>query len=788
MNQNQIVGRRYQIIKELGRNAWSKTLLAKDTTMQKEFRCVVQQFSLAVKGGIKQKIQASYGNETYLWQKLSYENRLPSVLACFKDEEALYIVREYIEGLNLAQRIEKNGVLEETELISLLKDVLSTLTLIHQQDVVHQDLKPSNLIIRDRDRQVFVIGFSAIETTGNIGHTIQDTVLQDDATALVSAKNKYYPEKKLRNQPAFKRDIYALGAIATEAVTGKKPSQIPAYLSIQAFLAAEASQLTPRLRGIIEGMMDLDSAQGYISSKQVLNELNNTKPALAKSDLLVDPTQANSPTPSTTTNQPQDKLREPRAVEKSPAKTFITTSPKKRFGKLQILGVIVGVSILAGIGEFFFPLLRPRYQCYQGDKNLAAEQPSDALARFKQATELNSRSVCGWLGQGKALYGLERYRAALAAYDRVEQIQPDLVATWQGRGEVLYRLERFEAANTAYNKTLKMQPNNAEVWNRKGKALYKLELYPEALAAQNKAVRLKPDYIQARSDRGIALIGLGKYPEALEAFNQAQEVDPLDPTLWQNKALVLQYLGRTQESIRLYQEALEAYERVIAENPENITALLDKANVLSKLRRHQEALDTYERVLTINQDSHLAWLGKGNALFALRKYPEALAAFDRTVRVQPKSYISWHNRGSLLRDGIRNLPEAIASYDQSLKINPNFYHAWRDRGVALSQNQQHEEAIKSFQTALKIEPDDYQSWVGRGIALSSLGRIEEAISVMDRAVEIQPKDPFVWMNRAAVLERGRRYTEACDAYREVKKINPGFPPAIQKFKQLGCRQ
>ncbi len=783
MNQNKLVGRRYQIIKELGRNGWSQTYLAKDITMPEGYRCIVQQFSLAANSNnLNYKIQTCYANETFLWQKLSFENKLPSVLACFEEGEALYLVREYIEGQNLAQWLEQNGVLKKSELVDLLNNVLSVLVLIHQQEVIHQDLKPSNLIIHDRDRQVSIIGFGMIETIENVINTNPNTVLQNDVTALIFPQNEYYPARSLRNQMAARRDLYALGAIAIEAATGKKPSQIPPHLSIKSFLATEGSQLNSKLREVIERMMSLDSAHSYVSPREVIDDLNQNQASLLTSSLsadslLTEPTRADLA--SRAIAQPIDKLHE---------NSSVVEAKKRRSSPLLVLMTIAGILLLTGIVEFFFPVLRPRYHCYLGKKSLFVQQPSEALNRFQQATKLNSESVCGWIGQGQSFYGLERYQAALAAYDKVDQIRPNLVATWQGRGEVLYRLERFEAANTAYNKTLNMQPDNAVIWNRKGKSLYKLELYQEALAAQNKAIQLKPDYVQAMSDRGITLIGSGQYQQALEAFNQAQEIDPLEPTLWQNKALVLQYLGRPQESLRLYQEALGAYEGVLVENPENITALLDKANVLSKLQRHQEALAAYEQAISLNEDSHLAWLGKGNTLFALRKYPEALATFDRTVKVQPKSYISWHNRGSLLRDGLRKYPEAIASYDRSLKINPNFYYAWRDRGIALSQNQQHEEAIKSFETASKIKPSDYQSWVGRSIALSSLGRIDEAISVMDRAVEIQPRDPFVWMNRAAVFETGKRYSEACDAYREVKKINPGFPPAIQKLKQLGCRQ
>ena len=777
MNNTRIVGRRYQLIEELGKNSWSRTYLAQDIAVPNSPHCVVQEFQIEVGEQVfRQDVQTRYANETYLWQKLAFDPQIPHILACFEEDNILYLVREYIPGQNLARRLEQEGLLNDSEVIRLLRDVLTSLSAIHQQGVIHHDLKPSNLIVRQQDGRVSIIGFSAIKAISD------PTIVRHKTSDLTELANEYYPSNVSGIGINPSRDIYALGAIAIEALTGQKPRQIPPHFPAKTVLARANCQISFKLVGIIEGMMSLDPANNYTSVEEVIRELDtvepNLEPSLADLSLLKDPI-----VQTTNISSPQDRPR--------PERESLT---KTRFKRLKLptrflLAATVGILLVAGIAEMVYPMLRPRYYCYRGNTTLDAEQPSDALKIFQQAIELNSKSVCGWLGKAQALYGLERYRAALAAYARIDHLKPNLVETWQGRGEVLYRLERFEAANTAYNKTLTMQPDNAEVWNRKGKALYKLELYREALAAQERALKLEPDYATAHSDYGIALIGMGKYQEALEAFDRAQTIDPLDPKLWQNKALVLQYLNRFQESSRLYQEALKAYDRSIQENPQNIASILDKANVLSKLQQHESALATYEQAISVNEDSHLAWLGKGNALFALRRYEESLAAFNRTVIVlQPKSYISWHNRGSLLRDGLRNLPEAIESYDRALAINPNFYHAWRDRGIALSQNQQHKKALESFKKALSIKPNDYQSWVGRGIALSSLGKIEEAISVFDRAVEIQPNDPFVWMNRGAVLENAGRYSEACDAYREVKKINPGFSPAIAKLKQLNCRQ
>jgi len=771
MNDKPIVGRRYQLIKELGKNDLYESYLAKDTTMPDDFRCVVKQFRLEENQKVsQQKIRTRYENEIFIWQKLASEERVPSILACFEEDGSLYLIRDLIKGRSLEEQLEQYGKLNQEDLLRLLKDVLSSLVSIHQLGFVHQNLRPSNIIECDREGQFLLVDFTLAEGATDKSGT------EDRVITVFFSSNEYYPAKQPITKITPSQDLYALGAIAIAAITGKKPERIPTHLPLKSFLAKECSQIDPKLREAIERMMDIDALESYSSAQEAIDALNliQLQPETVADSITV-ASNKNGLHPAPSTFNTLDRV------------TDIAPKQKRwRFKPKYLLGATLGLFLLAGIGEFFYPIVRPQYYCNRGKKILYDDLKA-ALKSYQQAIELNSQSICGWLGKAQTFYELERYPAAIAAYDRVDRIEPELIETWQGRGEVLYRLERFEAATTAYNKTLRMQPDNSNVWNRKGKALYKLELYPEALAAQDKAIALQPDNVQALSDRGIALMGLGKFDEALEAFNQAQEIDPLDPKLWQNKALVSQYLNRPQESIRLYQEALEAYNSVIAQNPQDITALLDKANVLSKLQRHEEALGIYEQAVSINENSHLTWLGKGNALFALRKYPEALAAFNRAVKVQPKSYISWHNRGSLLRDGLKDLPEAIASYDRSLEINPNFYHGWRDRGIALSQNQQHQAAIDSFKKALKIKPNDYQSWAGQGIALSSLGKTDEALSVLDRALEIQPQDPFIWMNRGAISEMSGNYTESCNSYSQVKKIRPGFSPAIQKLRQLGCQ-
>ncbi|WP_019507415.1 tetratricopeptide repeat protein [Pleurocapsa sp. PCC 7319] len=767
MKQDQIktIGGRYKLIQELNKGRWSKTYLAEDLGMPQRLKCIVKQLQLRLDDPVNlAQIKALWVQQATVWQMRVINNQITQLLACFEENNRFYLIQKYIEGETLATRLQKTPQISETQTISWLKEILSILVSIHQQGIVHGNLKPSNFAISLPDHRIVLIDF------GLIHNLVERLIIQKKTTKLITEENSYYPQNLVngRQQQAYQADFYAVGIMAIQMLAGIDPAKLMSPPVVKAIFKQENCKLSRKLVNIIERMITLDAPNCYTSAEEIITDLN----------------QINSPTKNIESKN--SKLIATTSIISSELQSKIKTAFNRIYQQPKyFVAVVIAILALGGMGELLFPTIRPFYHIWQGKKQLS-EDPKTALKSFQEAIKINSQSTSAWKNRGDALFYLERYRAAIAAYDKALQISPNNSQVWAGRGEALYRLERFEAAVTAYDKALQLSPKDVAVLNRKGRALYKLERYPDALAAQEQALRLKPDYVNAMKDRGVALLGMGKHEEAMVAFNNAQAFDPLNPELWQNRALALQYINQPQEAMRLYQEAVEAYDKQVRENPKNITAILDKANVLGKLQQHQQALLAYEQALTVNPDSHLALLGKGNTLFALRKYEEALAAFDRALKLQPKSYLTWHNRGSLLQDGLRNLPEAIASYERSTEINPSFYHAWRDRGVALSQIQQHQEALNSFKKALNIQPNDYKSWVARGITLSSLDRNDEAIASFDRAVEIQPHDPFVLMNRAAALEKSQRYTEACDVYRQLKQINPQFSPAIRAMNNIGC--
>jgi tetratricopeptide (TPR) repeat protein len=771
---NQVIGGRYRIKRYLGGKTGIYTYLADNLRRHYQSPCVIKEIKLHDSDPIAvQTAERRFAKELAIVERLSYHLQIPQLWDHFEENEAFYLVEEYIAGESLAQKLQRDRSLEEEQVVNILKSALEVLAFIHQHRLLHRDINPSNLMIRSSDDKVVLINFGVLKEIAQLPTT------RVDYTQPVGTE-AYLPPEQIAGRATLSSDIYALGLTAIEALTGNKPDRFETNQKTGEILWREGVRVNRRLAKILDKMVNLYVGKRYQSADKALGDLNkiiNLSSSVSRATR--DKDEINKP------NEPKNN----HINVSAPSRINFNTPSTKRENWLKpgyILVVIAGVAVFLGSIEWFFPTFRPLYYWSQGRQQLS-KNPEVALATFDRAVDLQPQNTAAWIGRGDALYRLERFPEALAAYDEAIQLNQNNARAWRGRGDALYRLERFPAALASFDKALQLQPNNGEALNRKGRALYKLERYQEAADAQAEALKLDPNNAQALSDKGIALIGLGKYEEAMTDFDKAQTLEPLDPRFWQNKALSLQYLNRPQEANRVYQEALAAYDRVLKDRPKDWIAWLDRGNVLNQLQQHQDALASYEKAIEINPDSHLAWLSKGNALFALGKPDEALAAFDRALETRPESYITWHNRGSLLRDALGNLPEAIASYDKAIAINPNFYHAWQDKGFALAKSGQNYQAIESFKKAININPNDYKAWVGRGIALSSLNKMDEALAAFERAQEIQPNDPFVWMNKGSALEGGGKYDEACDAYRQARKLNPAFSPAIEALRRLGCK-
>jgi serine/threonine protein kinase len=260
---------RYKIVKQLGGGGFSHTFIAEDGYLPDRPTCVIKQLKPASSQVEILKISRElFDNEAKVLYRLGRHECIPSLLAHFEEDEEFFLAQELIEGDVLTQEIKRGQCLGEQYTIDFLIDILPTLDFVHCQQVIHRDIKPSNLIRRASDKKIVLIDFGAVKEVSTqpisqLGHT----------SSLVIGSPGYMPNEQYRGKTIFASDIYAVGVIAIQSLTGLLPNQIPEDPATSEFCWRDRAKVTPTLADVIDKMVRFDFRQRYQSANEVLAAL-----------------------------------------------------------------------------------------------------------------------------------------------------------------------------------------------------------------------------------------------------------------------------------------------------------------------------------------------------------------------------------------------------------------------------------------------------------------------------------------------------------------------------------
>lgn len=750
----QVVGGRYSITHYLGGKGEIETYLANNLHRHYQSPCLLKQIELPmINSDGTVTLEQRFAEELSVLERLGYHEQIPQLWDHFEAEGQFYLVQEYFQGENLAQKIAQHN-LSTPQIVQILLSSLSVLSFIHQNRIIHRNIKPSNLLINEQ-QQVILTDFGILNEIRNHPHQTLEQTTEPE-------QQNYWAPEQIAGRPTISSDLYALGMTAVEALTGNKPATFGKNSQTGKLLWTSDISLDRRLIKIIDKMIEPDLGKRYQSADRVAQDLQ-------KINRLV-----NSEEKSLT-------VQDSRGKNITKARRF---NPSL-LAKLPLLIGLLGIACLLGSIEFAFPIVRPTYYWYQGKKMLP-QQPQAALNSFTKAIDLKPQSLLAWSGRGDALSMLERYPQALEAYGEAIRLNANNVDNWLKQGNILYSLDRFTDAIAAYDRGLELERENSEIYHQRGKALFELQQYQPALAMQEAALELEKFNAQYLSARAQNLLQLGRYYDALSTFNRVQAIEPNSLALWQNKYLVLQALNRPQEAARVFREVQEDYLELLEQETQNQQLWLAQGNLFVTAQMYQKAVNSYNQALKLKPNLYPAWLAKGKVLSKLGQNEQALVALDKARQIRPQSYIALQAQGLVYQNQTDSLA-AIASYDQGLAINPNYAPLWRDRGLALKQQQQYAQAIESLAKANSIVGYDAVTWHGLAEAWAATGQVEKALSAIDRALEIKPQDPNLWSTKGSIYTQNAQYNEACDTYRESRRSVPNSPAITQAMISLGCR-
>ncbi len=230
-----VLGNRYRVLSRLGEGGMGTVYLCEHTVLQRRFALKVLRADL----GGDPELAERFRNEAIAASRIGQENVVDVVDFGGEDEGALYYVMEALDGRSLGAILREEGPLPVERALALLEQVCRALGAAHARGVVHRDVKPENVFVVRRagtsDEQVKVLDFGISHVPAAPG-----CERLTRAGAIIGTPEYMAPEQATGGAVDHRADVYAVGVLAFEMLTGALPIEAPTEI---ATLVAAQTQL-----------------------------------------------------------------------------------------------------------------------------------------------------------------------------------------------------------------------------------------------------------------------------------------------------------------------------------------------------------------------------------------------------------------------------------------------------------------------------------------------------------------------------------------------------------------
>ncbi|WP_404827090.1 protein kinase domain-containing protein [Dendronalium phyllosphericum] len=275
MLNSKLLGERYQVVQVLSQGAFCQTYMVNDTHLPHHPTRVIKHFLPSSKYSIPVEIRRRlFTREVEALKKLSDSDLVPHLLVDFEDNLEFYLVQEFIEGHLLSLELSPGCCWPESKVVQLMQEVASILDFIHSYGLIHRDVKPSNIIRRKQDNRLVLIDFGAVKPIWNqLVKGKENTPISNSLeqyTTIAIGTPGYMPNEQQRGKPRPNSDIYALGMIGIQALTGLHPTQLPEDSNTGEVIWQDFRQVSPGLASVLNKMVRYHFQDRYKSAKEVL--------------------------------------------------------------------------------------------------------------------------------------------------------------------------------------------------------------------------------------------------------------------------------------------------------------------------------------------------------------------------------------------------------------------------------------------------------------------------------------------------------------------------------------
>jgi eukaryotic-like serine/threonine-protein kinase len=781
---------RYRVLRMVGRGGMGEVYEAEDLELN---GCRIALKTLRAGLPSRGRSLERFKRETVLGRRVTH----PNVCRVFDLErgtrgdqsEVVFLTLEFLDGETLHQRLKRAGAMDPATATPIARDMVAGLAACHKHGVIHRDFKSGNvMLVGDASG-----GQRAVITDFGLAHTTYlDGEEDPPATAAggITGTPAYMAPEQKEGQPATAAsDIYALGIVLCEMLTGRRPPALakPAL--------PKGARVDPAWEAVILKCIQPDPADRFQTAGEIAEALEKpgrrwVRPerggrwrwaaaallALATASIWLGYRQAHAlpdqkhlailPFRSLGRN-PADqvfceglaetltsKLSQLERYQKSfwvvPAsESRQATDAHEAYRKLDATLVVTGsLEHLTDKTVLLVNLIDARTR-----RQLASREISEASVDLSGLEDEAWQRVADMLDlqlQPDQVRSVEASRARVpAAY--VAYAQGVGYAQRGGLAGINNAIARFEDA-------IRLDPAYALARSGLGSAYalkYEFTQDPHwlDLARTNaqQAVGLAPDLAQVHLALGQIDFAKGKDEEAVHELKRALELDP-------DVIEAHFYLGRLHEREGKLGDAEHDFRSAVERRPEYGRTHSELGAFYFNHGRFADAEREFLEVFRLEPDRPDAMANVGAVSLAMGKFEAAQHMLENEVRIKPDDGLSYSNLGTaLMYQG--KYAEAVAPMEQAVKLRPAFIDCWRNLGDAYAASGQSGKAAAAYRHALElgrrqlaVNPTDGDVMASVALFEAHLSDREEALRQAAAATRVAPSNNDVLFTSALVYE------------------------------------
>lgn len=354
-----------------------------------------------------------------------------------------------------------------------------------------------------------------------------------------------------------------------------------------------------------------------------------------------------------------------------------------------------------------------------------------AIATLSQIDDDTVEEVSSLTQMAKIYEGAGQPQRALDLYDRAIERDPEIAQTYFSKGKLLFSQKRYEEAKGAFERGVQLAPQSHEGYFYLGKVHEKAGDFSRAEEQFQKAIKRKPKFQPAYQALVAMLESQEEFQKAIEVYRgYLQTVNP-------HKKEFRQQLIRLLLRRGAYDQAVEELEQIVADNPEDLYALVRIALIHGEMGDHERAIADLKGIVHAHPSELRVRDYLGLMYEEIKDYDKAIGTYRTNLDLAPTFYDSRLHLGYLMYR-LKRYDEAIPQLKQAVQVNPKNPESHLLLGLTYLQSEQQLLATETFKKGLELHPKHTDLRFNLGAAYDKLDRFPDVVREMETVLQMDP--------------------------------------------------